>query len=75
MVSLDLGTGLPNNESGMYPSQRVGRVLQLVEGSEGGHNEASFSPEAVENLESIAKKFVNFMERKFETPVGNSKER
>lgn len=75
VVSLDLGTGLPNNESGIYPSQRVGRVLQLVEGSEGGHNEASFSPEAVENFESIAKNFVNFMERKFETPVGNSKER
>ena len=70
VVSLDLGTGVPDREVGMYPSKRVGRVLGLVAGSEGGHNEASFSPEAARHFEAIAHSFVSFMEKRFEYPVG-----
>lgn|GEM_PF-1697195 len=70
VVSLDLGTGLPDRRAEIYPSQRVGRVLGLVVGSEGGHNEASFSSEAARHFESIAHKFVDFMENKFEIPTG-----
>lgn len=69
-ISLDLGTGLPDREAKIYPSQRVGRVLELVQGSEGGHNEASFSTETAKNFKAIAHKFVDYMEDRFESPVG-----
>lgn len=66
VVSLDLGTGSANREANSYPSQRVGRVLGLVEGSEGGHNEASFSLEAATHFKDIAHQFVDYMNDKFE---------
>ncbi len=65
VVSLDLGTGRPDREAGVWPSERVGRVLGIVEGSEGGHNEASFSPESAEHFTSLANEFTNYMENRY----------
>lgn len=65
VVSLDLGTGVIDKEADIYPSQRVGRVLGLVEGSEGGHNEASFSTSAALHFEAIAKGFNGYISGRF----------
>ncbi len=65
VVSLDLGVGKPDREEGIWPSQRVGRVLGLVEGSEGGHNELSFKPETAGHFPKVAEQFRNYMETKF----------
>jgi hypothetical protein len=65
VVSLDLGTGIPDREEGIYPSQRVGRVLSLVEGSEGGHNEASFSAKSAQYFKDISHSLTDYMESRF----------
>lgn len=70
-VSLDLGTGHIDKENRIYPSQRVGEILNIVEGSEGGHNEASFSIEAVGQFEAVAQAFTGYMEQRF--PAINSR--
>jgi len=56
-VSLDLGIGKPDYQNDVWPSDRVGRVLSLVEGSEGGHNEASFLPVTPSEFADIANQF------------------
>jgi hypothetical protein len=65
VVSLDIGVGKPDREGGVLPSQRVGRVLELVESSEGGHNELSFSPEMAERFPEIAQSFREYIESRF----------
>jgi hypothetical protein len=65
VVSLDFGVGKPDRASGIWPSMRVGRVLELVEGSEGGHNELSFGLEAAAYFPTVAETFRNHMERRF----------
>ncbi len=65
VVSLDLGVGEPDREDGIWPSQRVGRVLGLVEGSEGGHNELSFKPETAEHFPEVAEQFRDYIKAKF----------
>lgn len=64
-VSLDLGVGQPDREAGIWPSQRVGRVLELAGGSEGGHNELSFKPEVAEHFPKVAKRFKGYIESRF----------
>jgi len=64
-VSLDMGVGKPDRVAGIWPSQRVGRVLELVEGSEGGHNELSFKPEVAEHFPDVAERFRGYIESKF----------
>lgn len=64
-VSLDFGTGRIDRENRVYPSQRVGDLLNMVEGSEGGHNKASFGIEAVENFKSVATAFTNYMSGRY----------
>lgn len=65
VVSLDMGVGKPDRETGIWPSQRVGRVLELVEGSEGGHNELSFRPEVAEHFPEVAERFRGYVENRF----------
>lgn len=65
VVSLDMGVGKPDREAGIWPSQRVGRVLELVEGSEGGHNELSFRPEVAGHFPEVAARFKGYIENKF----------
>lgn len=63
-VSLDLGTGSVDKANRVFPSQQVGNILEMVEGSEGGHNEGSFSSNVAEHFEDIAHAFVNYMEQR-----------
>jgi hypothetical protein len=65
VVSLDLGVGKPDKEAGIWPTQRVGRVLGLVPESEGGHNELSFKPEVAQHFPEIAKRFDEYIRGKF----------
>lgn len=65
VVSLDMGVGKPDKEAGIWPSQRVGNVLELVEGSEGGHNELSFKPEVAEYFPEVAARFRSYVKNKF----------
>jgi hypothetical protein len=64
-VSLDIGVGKPDRDAGIWPSQRVGRILELVEGSEGGHNELSFRPEVAEHFPEIAETFERYLRARF----------
>jgi len=64
-VSLDIGVGKPDRDAGIWPSQRVGRILELVEGSEGGHNELSFRPEVAEHFPEIAETFERYLRTRF----------
>ncbi len=72
VVSLDLGTGVLASQAQVlrdakvYPSQNVGRVLDLVAGSEGGHNEASFGPEIAEHFTDLAHRFADYMRSRYE---------
>ena len=64
-VSLDLGVGESYYRSGVYPTARLGEVLSLVERSEGGHNEASFSTSSSRRFGEVAKTFKDYMTRRF----------
>lgn len=64
-VSLDLGVLDPRFEPVDYLTESVGRVLSVVEGSEGGHNESSFRPEAFKYFEIIANSFAEYINRNF----------
>lgn len=48
-----------------YASASVGRVLSLAEGSEGGHNEGSFSPRAVTQFEPLANSVLDYLFEKY----------
>lgn len=65
VVSLDIGVGKPDRSAGIWPSQRVGRVLGLVEGSEGGHSELSFKPEVANHFSEVAEKFRGYIKSRF----------
>ncbi len=65
VVSLDLGVGRPDRQADIWPSQRVGRVLNLVKDTEGGHNQRSFSPDIADEFPNIAKAFKRHMDSKF----------
>lgn len=64
-VSLDLGVLDPRFEAVNYATESVGRVLSLVQDSEGGHNENSFNSEASKHFENIANSFVEYINRTF----------
>ncbi len=64
-VSLDLGILDPRFEAVNYSTESVGRILSLVQDSEGGHNESSFNPEASKHFENIANSFVEYINRTF----------
>ena len=64
-VSLDLGVLDPRFEEVNYSTESVGRVLSLVQGSEGGHNEISFKPDAAKHFEDIANSFVEYINKTF----------
>jgi hypothetical protein len=65
LVSLDIGVLDPRFGKVNYSTEAFGRVLSLVEGSEGGHNESSFRPDAAEHFEDIANSFVEYLEKNF----------
>jgi len=65
LVSLDLGILNRKLKDVTYGTESVGRILSLVEGSEGGHNESSFRPEASKHFEDIANSFVEYINRTF----------
>ena len=65
LVSLDLGILDPRFEDVDYSTESVGRILSLVEGSQGGHNESSFRPEASAHFSDIAKFFEDYLNRTF----------
>ena len=65
VVSLDLGTGPAQKVSGEYPSARIGRLLSALPGSEGGHTEGSFKPEAVDHFVQTARSVSEALSKRF----------
>jgi len=65
LVSLDLGVLDPRFAEVDYSTEAVGRVLSLVEGSEGGHNEDSFNrdPDVAKHFEDIANSFIEYINK------------
>jgi hypothetical protein len=66
-VSLDLGVLNPKFDEVRYSTESIGRILSLVAGSEGGHNESSFKPDAYKYFENIANSFIDYIDRTFST--------
>ncbi len=62
VVSLDLGVGKPDRTKGIYPSDRIAGVLEVVEGSEGGHNEASFSIQSARQFSFAANALEKYLQ-------------
>jgi hypothetical protein len=67
VLSLDLGTLSGKENTGARATESVGRILSMVEKSQGGHNERSFSQKGVVQFRPIAKRFEEYLENRYES--------